>query len=54
MVGREFRGREEVKKKTSTGREDVHPQNRLNGLSSTGALVAAGFVILKLNFETLI
>ncbi len=32
MVGREFRGREEVKKKTLTGREDVHPQNELNGL----------------------
>jgi hypothetical protein len=30
--GREFRGREEVKKKISTGREDVHPQNRLNRL----------------------
>ncbi len=32
MVGREFRGREEVKKKTPTGREDVHPRNGLNGL----------------------
>ncbi len=32
MVGREFRGREEVKKKTLTGREDVYPQNGLNGL----------------------
>jgi hypothetical protein len=32
VVVREFRGREEVKKKTLTGREDVHPQNRLNGL----------------------
>jgi hypothetical protein len=31
-----------VKKKISTGREDVHPQNGLNGSSSTGALVAAG------------
>jgi len=25
-------GREEVKKKISKGREDVHPQNELNGL----------------------
>ncbi len=32
MVGREFRGREEVKEKNPTGREDVHPQNGLNGL----------------------
>jgi hypothetical protein len=32
VVGIEFRGREEVKKKTLTGREDVHPQNGLNGL----------------------
>jgi hypothetical protein len=32
VVGREFRGREEVKKKTPTSREDVHPQNGLNGL----------------------
>jgi len=32
VVGREFRGREEVKKKTLTGREDVHSQNELNGL----------------------
>jgi hypothetical protein len=29
VVGREFPGREEVKKKTPTGREDVHPQNGL-------------------------
>jgi hypothetical protein len=32
VVGRESRGKEEVKKKTPTGREDVHPQNGLNGL----------------------
>ncbi len=25
-------GREEVKKKNTSGREDVHPQNGLNGL----------------------
>jgi hypothetical protein len=30
VVGREFRGRKEVKKKTLTGREDVDPQNKLN------------------------
>jgi hypothetical protein len=28
--GREFWGREEVKKNILTGREDVHPQNGLN------------------------
>ncbi len=36
MVGREFQGKgpaaKEVKKKTPTGREDVHPQNRSNRL----------------------
>jgi hypothetical protein len=32
VVGREFQGKEEVKKKTPTSREDVHPQNGLNGL----------------------
>jgi hypothetical protein len=36
--GREFRGREELKKKISTSREDVHPQNGLNGLTLNGCI----------------